>query len=105
MGGVLILMLLTVIPVKIGAELFGAENKGLQYCFLVVVIGTILSLTSFALIGGLIGLIVAYVVVSFVYSKVFQLSFYGGLAFTLAVFIIQIGVTQGLTDLGVYMLT
>ncbi|MCP4323561.1 MAG: hypothetical protein GY787_17260 [Alteromonadales bacterium] len=104
MIGALILMLITVVPVKIGAELFGAENKGVKFCILAVIVGTILSLASVSMIGGVVGLIIAYVLVSVVYSKIFLFSFGGGLAFTLGVFLIQIGITQGLTELGLSML-
>lgn len=101
--GIIILILITVVPVKIGAELFGADNKGFKFCILAAVVGTILASISASLIGGLIGLIVSYIVVSIVYSKIFQFSFGGSLGFTLAVFVIQIGVVQGLNDLGLVL--
>jgi len=104
MIGALILMLITVVPVKIGAEIFGAENKGFKFCILAVIVGTVLSFASVSMVGGLAGLIIAYILVSVVYSKIFLFSFGGGLAFTLGVFLIQIGVTQGLTELGLSML-
>lgn len=100
MFGVIILILITVVPVKIGAEVFGAENKGFKFCILAVIVWTILSFASINLIGGLIGVITAYILVSLVYSKIFLFSFGGALAFTLGVFLIQVGVTQGLTELG-----
>ena len=104
MIGAFILMLITVVPVKIGAEIFGAENKGFKFCILAVIVGTVLSFASVSMIGGLAGLIIAYILVSVVYSKIFLFSFGGGLAFTLGVFLIQIGITQGLTELGLSML-
>ena len=104
MIGALILMLITVVPVKIGAEVFGAENKGFKFCILAVIVGTVLSFASVSMIGGLAALIIAYILVSVVYSKIFLFSFGGGLAFTLGVFLIQIGITQGLTELGLSML-
>ncbi|MCE0558703.1 hypothetical protein [Motilimonas sp. E26] len=105
MIGWLILMLVTVVPVKIGAELFGAENKGFKFCILAVIVGTILSFASVSLIGGFLGLVIAYILVSLVYSKIFLFSFGGGLAFTLGVFVIQIGVAQALTDFGLLMMS
>ncbi|MGI2173772.1 hypothetical protein [Shewanella ulleungensis] len=104
MLGLLILALLTVVPVRIGAQLFDADNKGLGYCLLAVVIGTTLATACTALIGGLTGLILAYFLVSIVYSKIFLLSFGSALFFTLAVFLIQVGLTQALTDLGIFIL-
>ena len=68
MIGFLILVLFTIVAVKIGVEIFGAGNKEVKSCILAVVIGTVLSFWSTTLIGGLLGFLVAYVLVSVVYS-------------------------------------
>lgn len=101
----LILILITIVPVKIGAELFEAENKTIIHCGLAVSIGTILAFTIVIAIKGLFGLIVTYIAISVVYSKIFQLSFGKGLTFTLAVFVIQLGIVQGLTDFGLHLIS
>ena len=101
MIGFLILIFFTIIPVKIGAEIFGAGNKEVKSCILAIVIGTALSFLSTTLIGGFLGFLASYVLVSVVYSKVLLFSFAGGLAFTLGVLLIQISITQALIDFGI----
>ncbi|OBT10420.1 hypothetical protein A9267_05960 [Shewanella sp. UCD-FRSSP16_17] len=104
MLGLLILMLFTVIPVKIGAELFGASNKELKYCVLAVFIGTVLSTICALVIGDLLGLFIAYCVVSMVYSRVFLFSFGTAFVFTFVVFMIQVGLVQMMADIGIFTL-
>jgi hypothetical protein len=102
--GISILALVTVIPVKIGANLFSAGNSNLISCVIATIIGTALSLTSINYIGGFTGILIAYLLMSLVYSKVFQLPFSSSLKLTFVIIIIQIGCIQGLVDFGIYIL-
>jgi hypothetical protein len=99
--GMIILMLITIVPVKIGAEIFRSDNPGIKPCILAVVIGTILALISAAIFGDF-GFIAAYITVSIFYGKIIQFSFLGSLGFTLVVLLIQVGIIQGLRDIGLY---
>jgi len=105
MIGVLILGLITVVPIRIGAELFGAGNKNLTSCVIATVLGTALGLLSMNILGGLPGIIIAFILMSLTYSKVFQLSFSTSLKFTFVIIIIQIGCTQALVDFGLHIFT
>jgi len=98
----LVLFLLTVLPVKIGATVFGAENNEFKYCAISVFIGTLLAVVCSKLIGGLSGLLASYIAVSFVYSRVLGLSLLWSFLFTFGVFLIQVAIAQALTRFGIF---
>lgn len=100
MLAMLFFALVTVVPVRIGTQLYDTNNKQLHFCLIAVISGFILTAASTAIIGGLGGLLVSYALVSWVYSKIFGLAFSSALIFTLVIFIIQIGITQFIGDVG-----
>jgi len=93
---------ITILPVKIGATVFGAENNEFKNCVIAVFLGTTLALLCGKLIGGFIGLVVAFIAVSTVYSKILGLSFSWSFLFTIGVIFIQIGIMQALTKFGMF---
>ncbi|MFY8275498.1 hypothetical protein AAEU32_15350 [Pseudoalteromonas sp. SSDWG2] len=101
---VAILFAFTVIPVKIGAMIFDAFHQQWRQCAIAAFLAMIASLiVLFALGGSKVGILTlfgAYLVVSYVYSKVLGLDFSWSLIFTVFVHALQIGVFQGLAALG-----
>lgn len=98
----LVLFSLTILPVKIGATIFGATNNELKLCAISVFIGTFLSMVCLMLIGGFLGLMASYIAVSIVYSRVLGISIMWSFLFTFGVFFIQVGVVQALTKFGIF---
>ena len=103
--GLSILALVTVVPVKIGAELFGAANKSLMFCIIATIAGTVLSLASINYIGGLSGIFIAFISMTLTYSKIFKLPFFTSLKLTFVIIIVQVGCIQALVNLGFHILT
>ena len=94
--GTLLIMALTTIPVKIGAEMFGALNKELKYCALAVVLGTISAILLAKFVGGFLALVLTFIAISLIYWQVLQISFAWSFIFTIVVLLIQFAVIQGL---------
>ncbi len=95
-----VLIPVSVVPVRIGASLLKVENKSYKNCCIAVVAGTLLASASMVIIGGVWGVLLAYAFVAFVYSKIFSFSVGLGFTFALSVFAIQFGLLQGLDKLG-----
>jgi uncharacterized membrane protein YdjX (TVP38/TMEM64 family) len=93
----LVLLLLTVLPVKIGATIFGATNNEFKYCAISVFLGTLFSIMCLTLIGGEGGLLAGYIAVSIVYSRVLGLSLMWSFLFTFGIFLIQMAMVQALS--------
>jgi len=53
------LVIMAAIPVKIGAELFGALNKDIKYCALTVVLKTTAAILLVNILGEFLGLILS----------------------------------------------
>jgi len=98
--GTLLIMALTTIPVKIGAEMFGALNKELKYCALAVVLGTISAILLAKLVGGFLAFVLTFIAISLIYWQVLQISFAWSFIFTIVVVLIQLAVIQGLGQFG-----
>ena len=98
--GTLLIMALTTIPVKIGAELFGASNKDIKYCALAVVLGTISAILIVKFIGGFLALVFIFIAISLIYWQVLKISFVWSFVFTIVVILIQFAVIQGLGQFG-----
>lgn len=97
----LVIMATTTIPVKIGADLFGALNKDIKHCALAVVLGTIAAVLLVNIFGGFIGLILAFIAISIIYWQILHISFTWSFVFTIIVLIIQFTVVQMLLKIGV----
>ena len=98
----LVLMAITTIPVKIGAELFDAPNKDIKYCALAVVLGTISAVILFKLLGGFLGLVASFIAISVIYYLILQISFAWSFTFTLMVIILQSASVKLLKDIGIF---
>ena len=98
--GTLLIMALTTIPVKIGAEMFGALNKELKYCALAVVLGTISAILLAMFVGGFSAFVLTFIAISLIYWQVLQISFAWSFIFTIVVVLIQLAVIQGLGQFG-----
>jgi len=98
--GTLLIMALTTIPVKIGAEMFGALNKELKYCALAVVLGTISAILLAEFVGGFLAFVLTFIAISLIYWQVLQISFAWSFVFTIVVVLIQLAVIQGLGQFG-----
>lgn len=96
----LLIMALTTIPVKIGAEMFGALNKDLKYCALAVVLGTISAILIAKFVGGFLALVLSFIAISLIYWQVLQISFAWSFAFTIVVVLIQLAIIQGIGQFG-----
>ena len=99
---VLVLMVITILPVKLGAALFNAGNSKLINCAISVVAGTIATVVSFSIFDGFFALLFAYIGVSMIYWKVLQLSFVWSFLFTFGVLGIQITIFQALGRMAIF---
>jgi len=96
----LVIMVSTTIPVKLGANIFGALNKEMKHCAIAVVLGTIAAILLFKLLGGFLGLVSSYIAVSVIYWYILQISFAWSFVFTLVVLLLQFAILQVLGKLG-----
>lgn len=99
----LVIMTLTTIPVKIGAELFRALNKDIKHCALAVVLGTVASVLLLYFVGGFTAVVLMYIAMSLIYWQVLQLSPGWSFIFTIAVILIQFAMVQALGKLGILL--
>ena len=97
----LVIMATTTIPVKIGADLFGALNKDIKHCALAVVLGTIAAVLLVYLFDGFLGLVLSFFAISIIYWQILQISFTWSFVFTILVIIIQFAIFQLLAKIGV----
>jgi len=101
----LVLMVITILPVKLGAVLFHAGNSNLINCIISVVAGTIGTFICFSILDGFLALLSAYIVVSLIYWKVLQLSFSWSFIFTFGVLGIQVAIFQALIKAAEFSVT
>ncbi len=101
----LVLMVLTILPVKMAAVFFHAGNSNLINCIISVVAGTIGTFICFTILDGFLALLSAYIVVSLVYWKALQLSFSWSFIFTFGVLAIQIAIFQVLIKTAAFSVT
>ncbi len=95
-----LLLLTTVIPVKLGASLIGAENTTLVSSAFAVFFGVIATAACFYAFPGFAGLLASYVAISVVYWLVLRPSFLGAFLLTFLIVAIQLAVVQGLYKFG-----
>ena len=96
----LVIMAITTIPVKIGAEMFGALNNKLSHCAIAVALGTLAAVLLFEFVGGFLALVLSFVAISIIYWQVLQISFAWSFLFTIVVILIQFAAIQALGKLG-----
>jgi hypothetical protein len=92
-------MVMTTIPVKIGADMFGALNRKFIHCAIAVALGTLSAVMLFMFIGGFLALVLSFIAVSIVYWRVLGISFASSFLFTLFVLLIQFAIIQGIAML------
>jgi hypothetical protein len=98
----IVLMLITTIPVKLGASILGASYTSMKSSALAVFFGIIAAVACFNLLDGFTSFIVAYAAISIIYWLILKPSFIASFGLTFLVFIIQIGTIQGLVQFGMF---
>ena len=98
----LVITAITTLPVKLGADLFGALNKEYKYCVLTVVLGTIAAMLCFEFIGGFFGFVASFISISLIYWQILQISFSWSFIFTIIVMIIQFTIIEVLIKIGIF---
>ena len=101
----IILMVITTIPVKIGASIVGASYQSMKASALAVFLGIVATALCFTVLSGLTSLLAAYVAISVVYWLVLKPSFIASFGLTFLVFLIQLAVIQGLVNFGMLAAT
>ena len=101
----IVLMVITTIPVKIGASIVGASNTSMKASALAVFLGILATALCFTTLSGFTSLLVAYVAISIVYWLVLKPSFIASFGLTLLVFLIQLAAIQGLVNFGILVST
>jgi hypothetical protein len=91
--------LLTVLPVKLGADFVGAVNNSIGNAAVASAIGLIAGIIIFKLLGGLPSIITAYIIISIVYWFVLKPSLSGAFGLTFVVIILQAAIIQGLSSI------
>lgn len=94
----IILMVITTIPVKIGASIIGASYTSMKASALAVFLGIVATALCFTALSGLTSLLATYVAISVVYWLVLKPSFIASFGLTFLVFLIQLAVIQGLVN-------
>jgi hypothetical protein len=94
-----VLFLLTVLPVKLGANFVGAVNNSFGNAAVASAIGLITGIIIFKLLSGLPSVIAAYIVISIVYWLVLKPSLAGAFGLTFVVIILQAAIVQGLSSI------
>lgn len=96
---VLIMLSLTIIPVKIGADLFGAPNNAIKHCVISVLLQMVAVIFLFIIAKGFLMVVFMFVAVSMIYWQVLKISFVSSFVFTMFIFIIQISLMQFLSKI------
>jgi hypothetical protein len=96
-------MTLTTIPVKIGADIFGALNNKLKHCAIAVALGTAVAILLLNFVGGFLAIVLSFVAISIIYWQVLQISFIWSPIFTIFVLLLQFAMIQGLGKLGILL--
>jgi hypothetical protein len=91
--------LLTVLPVKLGADFVGAVNNSFANAAIASAIGLIAGILILKLLGGLPSVIAAYITISIVYWFVLKPSLSGAFGLTFVVIILQVAIIQGLSSI------
>lgn len=97
--GIMLMMALTVMPIKIAADLFGAENNQIKHCAIAVALEVAAAILLIAVVGGFSAVMLIFVAASAIYWIVLKISFSCSFVFTIFVCIIQLGMLQLLAKL------
>lgn len=100
----LVIMAVTTVPVKIGAQMFGARNNKFSHCGIAVALGTLAAVVLFHYVGGFTALALSFIAISVIYWQVLQISFAWSFLFTIVVIIIQFITLQVLSRLSLLLL-
>lgn len=86
----LVLFALTIFPVKMGADLFGAPNNAIKHCAITVLLQMAAVVFVLVIAKGFFAAVFMFVAVSMIYWQVLKVSFISSFAFTVFIFLIQI---------------
>lgn len=86
----LILFALTIFPIKMGADLFGAPNNAIKHCAITLLLQMAAVIFILIIAKGFSAAALMFVAVSMIYWQVLKVSFISSFAFTVFIFLIQI---------------
>lgn len=86
----LILFALTILPIKMGADLLGAPNNAIKHCAITVLLQMAAVIFILIIAKGFSAAALIFVAVSMIYWQVLKVSFISSFAFTVFIFLIQI---------------
>ncbi len=86
----LILFALTILPIKMGADLFGAPNNAIKHCAITLLLQMAAVIFILIIAKGFSAVALIFVTVSMIYWQVLKVSFISSFAFTVFIFLIQI---------------
>lgn len=87
---ILILFALTIFPVKMGADLFGAPNNAIKHCAITVLLQMAAVVFILIIAKGFSAAALMFAAMSMIYWQVLKVSFISSFAFTVFIFLIQI---------------
>lgn len=100
-GSLLLLVALTVLPVKLAAGFVGAERDTWLVSALAVVVGTVAAVIGYKIVGGNIpGLAVAFLALVASYAMVLKTSLGGAFGLAFVALLIQIAIVMALYSAG-----
>lgn len=73
--GILLMMALTVMPIKIAADLFGAENNQIKHCAIALTLEVLAAILLIVSVGGFSAVMLIFVAASAIYWIVLKISF------------------------------
>lgn len=100
----LILFILTIFPVKMGADLFGAENNAVKRCIIAMLLQMLAVIFLIATTSGFLAFVLIYTVVSMIYWQVLKISFLCSFAFTVFVLVVQFALLHLLSKIAMLIL-
>jgi hypothetical protein len=86
----LILFALTILPIKMGADLLGAPNNAIKHCAITLLLQMAAVIFILIIAKGFSAAALMFVAVSMIYWQVLKVSFISSFAFTIFIFLIQI---------------
>jgi hypothetical protein len=100
-GSLLILIAITVLPVKLAAGFVGAERDSWLFSTLAVVLGTVAVFASYKLVGGnLPGIALAFVALLATYAIVLKTTLGSAFGLAVIVLLLQIAIISVLASAG-----
>lgn len=96
---ILILFALTILPIKMGADLLGAPNNAIKHCAITVLLQMAAVIFILIIAKGFSAVALIFVTVSMISWQVLKVSFISSFAFTVFIFLIQIAMLSFIAKL------